>query len=132
MFLQKIIKLPTITNIYNSLKYIDYEDFVSLRRLCYNHINFNKTFDIIEVRNNENYSIKLLQMFDNTRINLIYDSTYIVLSGAIINNDKLEIITGDSNIINKEKKFETIYNPYKINTICLQIEKYKIPEYYFR
>ena len=131
MFLQKIIKLPTITHIYNSLKYIDYEDFSSLRRLCYNHIDFKKSFDIINLIQDQNYNIKLLQMFDNTRINLMYDTTYIVLSGAMIIN-KSKLITGYTGLIDKHNKFQTIYNPYKINTICLQVEHYKKVDYFLR
>ena len=70
-------------------------------------------------------------MFDNTRINLMYDTTYIVLSGALINN-KSKHITGHAELIDFNNKFQTIYKPYKINTICLQVEHYKTVEYFFR
>ena len=135
MYLKRLLGLRNLTKIYNQLTYIDYNDFRELKLLLNNYVDFNKKFEINDVMYNSDYNAKIIQIFDNTRVNILQDSVFFCLNGSFIckdSNYNYKLITGDALIVDDKKSFKTIYNPYKSNSVCLLIEKDKQLPYFFR
>lgn len=135
MFLKKLINCKSLEGIYNHLKHINYENFMDLRARSYYYIDFNKKFDIIDISYNDQYNVKIIQLFDNTRVNMCYDSVYMCLNGSYTLNDSYynsHCTPGDVQFVNRKGTFHTIYNPNVNDSICILFEKSKIDFYYFR
>lgn len=134
MFISRVIQSRNLKYIYNDLKYINLVNFKDLREQCYHYINFDKTFNIQEMMINENYNVKLIQLFDDTRVNICYDSVYMCINGSHIsqfNNKEIKCTAGDVSFVKDKGTFHTIYNPGKFDTVCILFEKNKFDFYYF-
>ena len=133
-YLINLLEKNNINYIYNSLRYIGTEEFIQLRSICINHIYNDKKFNINKILNYNNYTANVIQIYDNTHVQLMYNSTYICIYGKMIckeNNSKYIYKTGDVGFIDNHNLYQTIHNPFNLNTIFLQIENYKTKNFYY-